>query len=256
MSTFQAGKRWVTENGPRIYSPEALSAGGQVTLTGDQHRHLAQVLRLKAGAPVTLFDGAGGEYAAVIEAINRSTSTLRTGDFRDVSNESPLRILLAQGIGRGERTDYAIQKAVELGVSSIVPVLTRRGVVRLNAERAHRRLAHWQGIVVHACQQCGRNQLPELCPVVSLDEWLGDYEGGGLDLILDPDGATPVGKLKYAGGRISLLVGPEGGLDREEYKAAYAAGFVGVTLGPRTLRTETAAVAGLTAVQLRWGDLS
>ncbi len=246
----------MTENGPRIYCPETLRADGPVTLTGDQHRHLAHVLRLKAGAPVTLFDGTGGEYAAVIEVINRSSSTLQTGEFRDVSKESALRIRLVQGIGRGERTDYAIQKAVELGVSSIVPVLTRRGVVRLNAERARKRLSHWQGIVIHACQQCGRNQLPELCPVISLDEWLGDYEGGALDLILDPDGATTVGKLEHPGGLISLVVGPEGGLDSEEYKAAYAAGFIGVTLGPRTLRTETAAVAGLTAVQLRWGDLS
>ena len=246
----------MTEIGPRIYSPETLRPGGQVTLTGDPHRHLAHVLRLKAGAAVTLFDGNGGEYAAVIEAIDRRTATLRTGEFRDVSNESPLPILLAQGIGRGERTDYAIQKAVELGVSIIVPLLTRRGVVRLDADRAQRRLAHWRGIVVHACQQCGRTRLAQLCPVISLYDWLRDYPGGGLDLVLDPDNTTAIDNLKYAGGPISLLVGPEGGLDKEEYKAAYAAGFVGVSLGPRTLRTETAALAGLTAVQLRWGDLS
>jgi 16S rRNA (uracil1498-N3)-methyltransferase len=245
----------VTEHGPRIYVPQALRAEGEVTLTGDQHRHVAQVLRLKTGSAVTLFDGTGGEYAALVEAVSRGTTRLRTGEYRDVDNESALRVRLVQGIGRGERTDYAIQKAVELGVSSIVPVLTRRGVVRLNTERAQRRHAHWQGIIVHACQQCGRNRLAELGPVVSLEELLSDYTRGGLDMVLDPDCATPVSKLEYAGGLITLLVGPEGGLDEAESKAADAAGFVGVTLGPRTLRTETAAVAGLTAVQLRWGDL-
>lgn len=245
----------MTEREPRIYFPQPLRPDERYTLTGDQHRHIARVLRLKAGAPLTLFDGRGGEYGAVIEEVNRADSSLRTGEFRDVDNESPLRVRLAQGVGRGERTDYAIQKAVELGVTSIVPLLTRRGVVRLDAERAQRRLAHWHGIIVHACQQCGRNRLPELCSVVALDDWMRGYECGGLDLILDPISGASVNALEYRDGLITLLVGPEGGLDSKEREAAFAAGFRGITLGPRTLRTETAAVAGMTAIQLRWGDL-
>ena len=245
----------MAERKPRIYLPQRIGAGERYTLTRDQHRHLSQVLRLKAGAELTLFDGRGGEYAATVEEVQRTTSTVRTGDYRDVDNEPPVHVRLAQSVGRGERTDYAIQKAVELGVTSIVPLLTRRGVVRLDADRAQRRLAHWQGIVVHACQQCGRNRIPELCLAVSLNEWLRGYECGGLDLILDPDSPIGIGELEHGGGLITILVGPEGGLDTEEYETAYAAGFRGVSLGPRTLRTETAAVAGVTAVQLRWGDL-
>jgi 16S rRNA (uracil1498-N3)-methyltransferase len=245
----------VTERDPRIYFPRALSSGERYTLTGDQHRHIAQVLRLKAGAAMTLFDGTGGEYGGVVEEVKRATTLVRTGEFRDLDSESPLDIRLAQCVGRGDRTDYAIQKAVELGVSSIVPLLTRRGVVRLDANRAKRRLAHWHGIIIHACQQCGRNRVPELCPVVALDEWLRDYERGGLDLALDPDSATSMGGLAYGGGLLTLLVGPEGGLDPEELEIAYQAGFSGVKLGPRILRTETAAVAGITAAQIRWGDL-
>jgi 16S rRNA (uracil1498-N3)-methyltransferase len=246
----------VTEHEPRIYLPESLGANQHYTLTGDQHRHVSRVLRLKAGAVMTLFDGTGGEYGAVIEEVQRSSCTVRTGEFRDLDRESPLPVRLAQGIGRGERTDYAIQKAVELGVTSIIPVLTRRGVVRLDTQRVQRRHAHWHGIVVHACQQCGRNRLPELCPVVTLAEWLRGCDGSSLNLILDPASASSLDELEYGGGLITLLVGPEGGLDDNEREAAYAAGFRGIRLGPRTLRTETAAVAGVTAVQLRWGDLA
>lgn len=245
----------MTERDPRIYFPQPLCADERYALVGDQHRHVSQVLRLKAGAALTLFDGTGGEYAAVIEELRRTSSLVRTGEYRDVDNESSLNVRLAQCVGRGVRTDYAIQKAVELGVTSIVPLLTRRGMVRLDAKREQRRLAHWNGIMVHACQQCGRNRIPELCPVVTLSEWLRSYECGGLDLMMDPDSATRMSELEYGGGSITLMVGPEGGLDSEETGAAYAAGFIGVTLGPRILRTETAAVAGVTAIQLRWGDL-
>jgi 16S rRNA (uracil1498-N3)-methyltransferase len=162
-------------------------------------------------------------------------------------------------VGRGERTDLAIQKAVELGVTSIAPLLTRRGVVRLDPERAERRLAHWRGIVVHACQQCGRNRIPTLHPVTPLSDWLRDYRNGsadgGLDLVLDPDGAETIAEIDYGGGSITLLIGPEGGLDTAEQSAARDAGFVGMRLGPRILRTETAAIAAVTAAQSRWGDL-
>ena len=242
----------MTEHEPRIYLPQPLCAGERYTLTGDQHRHISRVLRLKAGAMLTLFDGTGGEYGAVIEDVQRSDCSVRTAEFRDLDKESPLPVRLAQGVGRGERTDYAIQKAVELGVTSIVPLLTRRGVVRLDAQRAQRRHSHWHGVMVHACQQCGRNRLPELSSVVTLTEWLRGYGGSNLNLILDPASTSSFSALEYSGGLITLLVGPEGGLDNQEREAAFAAGFQGISLGPRTLRHDTAAVAAVTAVQLRW----
>ncbi len=245
----------MTDREPRLYFPQPLASGERFTLSGNSHRHLSRVLRCRKGSRLTLFDGRGGEYPATVEQVQRNQSTVRTGERLDIERESPLPVQLAQGIGRGERTDYAIQKAVELGVASIVPLLTRRGVVNLDAERAGRRLDHWKGIVVHACQQCGRNRIPELHPVLSLDEWLSDYEGDGLDLMMDANAETGFDELEYEGGLVTLLVGPEGGLDTEESEAAASAGFRALNLGPRTLRTETAAVVGVTAIQLRWGDL-
>jgi 16S rRNA (uracil1498-N3)-methyltransferase len=244
----------VTEREPRIFFPHALRSDDRFTLAEDQHHHLSRVLRLKAGARLRLFDGRGGEYSATIEKIQRDSSIIRTGEHHDIEKESSLPVRLAQGIGRGERTDFAIQKAVELGVTSIVPLLTRRGVVRLDADRLLRRHEHWRKIIVHACQQCGRNRVPELFPAVSLHEWLGHYESGGLDLLMVADSEHGITTLDYEGGLITLLVGPEGGLDGGETDSAYSAGFRGFTLGPRTMRTETAAVAGLTAIQLKWGD--
>ena len=243
------------ETEPRIYFPEPLRTGERRTLSGDRHHHVARVLRLKPGAGVTLFDGRGGEYGAVIEELGRREAVLRVGEHRDMERESPLAVRLAQGIGRGERTDFAIQKAVELGVAEIVPLLTRRGVVKLDADRARRRLAHWQGIVVHACQQSGRNRLPSLHPVTALDEWLAGRPADGPSLVLDPHASTGIDGLDYRGGTVTLLIGPEGGLEPREREAASAAGFRAVRLGPRTLRTETAAVAALGALQSRWGDL-
>lgn len=245
----------MTDRDPRIYFPSPLSTDERYTLTGEQHRHVSRVLRLKAGARLTLFDGRGGEYAAIVEQVERAQSTVRVGAHDAIERESPVPIRLAQAIGRGERTDYAIQKSVELGVTSIVPLLTRRGVVRLDSERASRRLEHWLGIIVHACQQCGRNRIPELMPVMTLEKWLCEYEHGGMALMMDPGAGNGIGAFDYDGGPVTLLVGPEGGFDEDERDAARAAGFRRVALGPRTLRTETAAVAGVTAIQLSWGDL-
>lgn len=245
----------MTDIQARIYFPNPLSGDTRITLTGDQHHHVSRVLRLKSGAPLTLFDGRGGEYAAILEQVRREESIIRTGEHRDIERESPLRVRLAQGIGRGERTDYAIQKAVELGVSSIVPLLTRRGVVRLDPERARRRHGHWQGIIVHACQQCGRNRIPELHEPATLQEWLHDYESDGLDVLMDAQSGDGIDTLDFRGDLVTLLVGPEGGLAAEEIECARVAGFRSIALGPRTMRTETAAVAGVAALQLKWGDL-
>ncbi|NIM28793.1 MAG: 16S rRNA (uracil(1498)-N(3))-methyltransferase [Gammaproteobacteria bacterium] len=245
----------MTERESRIFVPQPLKSDERLQLSGDQHHHLARVLRLRAGATVKLFDGLGGEYAATIEDVRREATIVRVGEHYDIERESPVPIRLAQGIGRGERTDYAIQKAVELGATSIVPLLTRRGVVRLDRERSARRHEHWRGIVVHACQQCGRNRIPELLTAVGLHEWLNNYQSGALDLLMDPDGEHGINGLDYRGGLVTLLVGPEGGLEGGEIDAAHAAGFRSLALGSRTLRTETAAVAGITAIQVKWGDL-
>lgn len=246
----------MTERIPRIFVDEPLSVGERYTLGAAEHRHVTSVLRLKAGAELTLFDGRGGEFAATIEELERNRCLVRPHEHRSVESESPLPVRLAQAISRGERTDYAIQKAVELGVTSIVPVLTRRGMVRLEGARAQRRHEHWQAVIVSACQQCGRNRIPELSAVVTLSDWLGDYTPGALDLVMEPVARNGIDSMNYEGGLITLLVGPEGGLEPQEIDAAKQVGFHGIRLGPRTLRTETAAVAGVTAVQLKWGDLN
>jgi 16S rRNA (uracil1498-N3)-methyltransferase len=238
-----------------VYLEAPIASGTPHTLEGDSHHYLSRVLRLREGARLTLFDGRGGEYAAVVESMGRTRTVVRPGEKVDIERESPIEIRLAQGIGRGERSDFAIQKAVELGVSSIVPLLTHRGVVRLEPARARRRHEHWRGIIIHACQQCGRNRIPELRPVTTMESWLGDYQAGALDLLLDPDAGLGLSDVDYAGGAITLLIGPEGGFSDDEARWARAAGFRGINVGPRILRTETAAVAGLAAIQTRWGDL-
>jgi len=213
------------------------------------------VLRLRSGAELTLFDGRGGEYPATIEKLRKAESVVRTEEHVDIENESKLPLCLAQGIGRGDRTDFAIQKAVELGVTRIVPLFTRRGVVRLEASRARRRLEHWNAIAVHACQQCGRNRVPEVLPVVTLEEWIENTQGDALNLVMAPTGGLGLGAFEYSGEPVTLLVGPEGGLEEAELEVSLSAGYHRFTLGPRTLRTETAAAAGVTAIQLAWGDL-
>ena len=245
----------MSDRRPRLFFPQPLAPRARFSLGGDPHHQLAHVLRLKPGAELTLFDGRGGEYPASIETMHKHESIVHTGERLEIDNESGLRLCLAQGIGRGDRIDYAIQKAVELGVSSIVPLLTRRGVVRLEDGRAMRRLERWNAIAVHACQQCGRNRIPQIRPVLALEDWLGESRDGGLDLVMVPSGGSRLGTFDYSGGPVTLLVGPEGGLDDGEIDAALGAGFRRLTLGPRTLRTETAAAAGVAAVQLAWGDL-
>lgn len=241
---------------PRLYLPGPLSSGTRCAVDGEIHHYLARVLRLEAGAPLVLFDGRGGEFRGVLESLSRREALVRVGEHVEVDREPPVSVRLAQGIGRGERSDFAVQKAVELGATHIVLLLTERGVVRLAGDRAARRARHWQEIATQACQQCGRTRLPAVEGVHALDDWLRTFPGDGLRLILDPSAHTPLERSLYAGGPITVLVGPEGGFSEREIAAAREHGFVAVRLGPRTLRTETAALAALTAVQLLWGDLS
>ncbi|MDX1433629.1 MAG: 16S rRNA (uracil(1498)-N(3))-methyltransferase [Gammaproteobacteria bacterium] len=241
---------------PRLYLPGPLESGSSCALSGEVHHYLTRVLRLRVGAALVVFDGRGGEYRAVVDSIARHEAVIRVGEHRAVEREPPVTLRLAQGIGRGERSDLAVQKAVELGATHIVLLLTEHGVVRLEAERAARRTRHWQGIATHAAQQCGRTRLARVEGVHRLRDWLPTLADGGLRLVLDPEAGEPLGTGLYPGGPITLLVGPEGGLSAAELAAARGHGFVAVRLGPRTLRTETAAIAGLAAVQLLWGDLA
>jgi len=240
-------------NLPRFYCREALAPGAHVELPEPVARHAVRVLRLQAGAPMVLFDGRGGEYDARIERIEKARVIAVLGAWRDVECESPLAVTLIQAVQAGEKMDFTVQKAVELGVSHIVPVDSRRSVMRLAGERAGRRVAHWQGVAAAACEQCGRNQVPQVAPLEKLENWLARPADGALRLILDPAAGQALVDLPPAG-KVHLLIGAEGGLDPQEIIAARQVGFHGVRLGPRILRTETAGLAALAAMQALWGD--
>lgn len=240
-------------NAPRFYCREALSQGARIELPEPVARHAVRVLRLPPGAAMTLFDGRGGEYPAIIERIEKDRVFAELGAWCDSERESPLAVTLVQAVQAGEKMDFTIQKAVELGVTGIVPVDSRRSVVRLTGERAGKRVAHWQGVAASACEQCGRNQVPLVAPLERLDQWLARPAGGALRLMLAPDAPNTLADLAPAPS-VQLLIGAEGGLDPQEVVAAGHAGFVPVRLGPRVLRTETAGLAALAALQTLWGD--
>lgn len=237
----------------RFYYPELNETDELFTLPDAAHRHAVQVLRLRQGDALRVFNGRGLERDAVLETVAKRESSVRLLSQVSVSNESPLTITLLQGISRGERMDYALQKAVELGVTRIIPVATERCNVQLSGGRDEKRLAHWQGVVVSACEQSGRSVLPELSTVMKLEDSLLENKLG-CRLVLDPLAETGFTSLEQQED-ITLLIGPEGGLSELEIKQAEVMGFQSVRFGPRILRTETATVAALAAVQTLWGDL-
>jgi 16S rRNA (uracil1498-N3)-methyltransferase len=202
---------------------------------------------------VTLFNGDGAEYDAVIDAAAKRAVSVRIGQRHAAARESTLEIVLGQALSGGERMDYTIQEAVELGVGAIHPLAAARSVVRLDAERAAKRVAHWQSVVISACEQCGRNCVPPVAAVAPLDAWLA-RRGAPLRLLLSPGAETRLRDLPAPAGAVELLAGPEGGFTPEEEARARAGGCLPVRLGPRVLRTETAAVAALAAMQTLWGD--
>lgn len=238
---------------PRVHHPAPLVNATRLELAAEAGNHVARVLRLAVGAPLILFDGDGGEYEAVIREIDKRRVTVELGAFHAIEREPPLPLWLAQGISRGERMDYTIQKAVELGVSRIVPLFTERCTVRLDGQRLEKRLQHWRGVAAAACEQCGRNRIPEIAPAVPLGAWLAS-SAEGLRLVLDPDAAQTLAQLPPPAGPVTLLIGPEGGLADQELRLAAQSNYRGLRLGPRVLRTETAAVAALAAILARWGD--
>lgn len=240
-------------NSPRFYCRAALSPGAHVELPEPVARHAVRVLRLPPGASISLFDGRGGEYPAQIERIERDRVFAELAAWQDIERESPVAVTLVQALQAGDKMDFTIQKAVELGVRDVVPVESRRSVLRLSGERAAKRVAHWQGVVASACEQCGRNQVPLVAPVEKLDHWLARPAGHTLRLMLSPDADETLASLP-AVASVQLLIGAEGGLDPEEVMAARQAGFRAVRMGPRVLRTETAGLAALAAIQALWGD--
>jgi 16S rRNA (uracil1498-N3)-methyltransferase len=237
----------------RIHIPLPLAVGASLDLPDEAARHVAQVLRMRVGEPLTLFNGDGGEYAATITATGRRDVAVSIDRFDPVDRESRLDITLVQCVSKGERMDYTVQKAVELGVSRILPLLSERSVVKLEPERWDKKLDHWRGIAAAACEQSGRTRLPEVAPVQKLDAWLASSDGA-LRLVLAPTESVSLKSLPPSA-HIALLIGPEGGLSDNEIAAARRAGCIGIGLGPRVLRTETAGVAALAALQLLWGDL-
>ncbi len=241
-------------NAPRFYCREALAPGARIELPEPVARHAVRVLRLAPGAAMTLFDGRGGEYPATIERIEKDRVHAELGAWQEIERESPLTVTLIQAVQAGEKMDFTIQKAVELGISGIVPVESRRSVSRLSGERAGKRVAHWQGVAASACEQCGRNQVPLVTPLEKLENWLSrPAPANTLRLMLAPEASQTLADLPPSR-QVQILVGAEGGLDPQEVIAAQQSGFQAVRLGPRVLRTETAALAALSAMQALWGD--
>jgi 16S rRNA (uracil1498-N3)-methyltransferase len=242
---------------PRFFAPLELApevVGTVVTLPDAAAHHATRVVRLVAGDALTLFTGAGGEYRATLVTVERKAVMARIDAFDPVERESPLAVTLAQAVAANDTMDYAIRKAVELGVTAIAPQVTERSAPLPPGERADKRLAHWRQIVIAACEQCGRNRIPDVAPVQPLGEWLAAWQGAGI--VLAPDGATALAALAAPTRPLALLVGPEGGLGAREAAAAAARGFAPLRLGPRILRAETAGVAALALLQSAWGDLS
>jgi 16S rRNA (uracil1498-N3)-methyltransferase len=231
---------------PRVYLDAPLERPGEVSLDDAPAHHLARVLRLREGDTLTVFNGRGGEWGAQFIGKRRVQITA----FSAIERESPLRITLVQGVSSGERMDYTIQKAVELGVAAVQPLMTRKGIVRLEGARASARLEHWRKIAIAACEQCGRNRIPDVLPLIDFRDYRPNGEGPRL--LLSAQGES-IREMKAERGT-TIAAGPEAGFAPDEQTALERAGFVRASLGPRVLRTETAALAALAALNALRGD--
>lgn len=238
---------------PRLYTDQPLHKGTEVVLDERAARHAVRVLRRRKGDKVVLFNGNGRDYGATLASVSKERVAARVLTARLVETESHLDLTLAQGIARGNRMDYTLQKAVELGVDTIVPLFCKRTEVRLSGRRLEKRMEHWRGVVISACEQCGRAVLPALRAPMDLTGWL-EHPPAGSRLVLRPDGKGGPTALEPTQAA-TVLIGPEGGLAEEEIESARAAGFQPLRLGPRVLRTETAGPAALAVLQALWGDM-
>lgn len=242
---------------PRIYVDQELRAGREVRLPDQAGEHVARVLRLERGAPLILFNGDGREFESSLASLAKHAVTAEIGHGREVVRESSLPLTLAQAIARGEKMDWILQKATELGVARIVPIVTERTEVKLDAERAERRMAHWRSVIAGACEQSARNRLPQLDAPLTLDRWLATLgDSSALRLALLPEGDATLRQFPQMDNGAILAVGPEGGFTANDVALLTQAGFHGLRLGPRILRTETAGLAALAALQVIAGDFS
>ncbi len=239
---------------PRFYCNAKLGPGAQLELPEAAAHHASRVLRLKAGDEARLFNGDGSDYRVELLRVAREGVTVKVIEWTTVSRESPLRVTLAQAISSGDRMDFTLQKAVELGVDAIHPLAAERSVVKLAGERAEKRRDHWQNVVISACEQSGRARVPQVAPPTAMLNWLGAMPDFKQKIMLSPDAPQSLHELPRPAGDICLLIGCEGGFAPAEIKAATSVGFTPVRLGPRVLRTETAALAALSAMQTLWGD--
>ncbi|WP_118835598.1 16S rRNA (uracil(1498)-N(3))-methyltransferase [Neisseria meningitidis] len=240
---------------PRFHLPENLSVGQTVALPDNIVRHL-NVLRVRPNENITLFDGKGKAHAARLTVLEKRRAEAEILHEDTTDNESPLNITLIQSISSGERMDFTLQKSVELGVTAIQPVISERCIVRLDGERAAKRLARWQEIVISACEQSGRNTVPPVLPIIGYREALDKMPSESTKLIMSINRARKLGDIRQPSGAIVFMVGPEGGWTEQEEQQAFDAGFQAVTLGKRILRTETAPLAALATMQTLWGDFA
>jgi len=237
---------------PRIFTPQLLASNSTLALAEAQSHYLSKVLRMQAGRELILFNGEGGEYRAEISAVYKKHIDVDVKEFSAENRQSHLQLELAIGVSRGERMDWVLQKATELGVTKIIPLMTERTEVKLGGERADKKMEHWQHIIISACEQCQRNLLPELSEPKIYSEWISHCDAELKFVLHHRDNkGLPQDKTTQ---NIALLIGPEGGLDDSEITQAIAQGFSPLTLGPRVLRTETAPVAAISLVQYLWGD--
>ncbi|ANS86589.1 16S rRNA (uracil(1498)-N(3))-methyltransferase [Vibrio scophthalmi] len=239
---------------PRIYHPEIIQQLGVVELSEDAAGHIGRALRMKEGQQVLLFDGSGAEFPATISEVTKKTVHVDVTERIERSSESPLDLHLGQVMSRGDKMEFTIQKSVELGVNTITPLISERCGVKLDQKRFEKKMEQWQKIAISACEQCGRNTVPEIRPIMKLEDWCAE-EYDGLKLNLHPRAKYSINTLPTPVEKVRLLIGPEGGLSSDEIDMTEQYQFEETLLGPRVLRTETAALTAITALQVRFGDL-
>lgn len=239
----------------RFFTNSALAVNTSLQLSENAAAHATRALRLEVGDSAIIFNGDGFDYECTLTTIKKNNVVVTVNSTIQVHNESPLSITLLQAISSGDRMDFTIQKAVELGVKSIQPISSQRSVVKLSAERAEKRTEHWQNVAISACEQSGRAFIPKISPPISLENWLSRHpENDATRIQLNPIGAKRLSEIAKPASEIQLLIGAEGGLSKEEIELATSQGFQSIVLGPRILRTETAALTAISAMQLLWGD--
>jgi 16S rRNA (uracil1498-N3)-methyltransferase len=239
----------------RFFTDSPLALNADIQLSENAAAHATRALRLNVGDNAIIFNGDGFDYACTLTSVKKNTVTAKITSANAISNESPLNITLLQGISSGDRMDFTIQKAVELGVKKIQPINSKRSVVKLTQERAEKRIEHWQNVAISACEQSGRAFVPKVLPPLSLENWLSQNPyNNTLRILLNPVGAKRLEEIEKPASTIELLIGAEGGLSQAEIDLASAQHFQSIVLGPRILRTETAALTAISVMQALWGD--